>query len=175
MAETPQLWSIHVTHPEPASSTPRACSVTVLSATRRPGDPVEPTEDAEAHTRYRSLCPRCGHEGPARSHERAAVEDGHDHAFPGWRELPALAPPPHNASPAVQRRWEAAAAAAYPSGWFESGGPVITYRSRYGCRHVPCRAPGGGYDMGREMSPAIERVVYPGPRRDDQHAQAELF
>ncbi|MGO9959336.1 MAG: DUF6349 family protein, partial [Solirubrobacteraceae bacterium] len=34
-----------------------------------------------------------------------------------------------------------------PDGWLERGGPIRTRRERHATRHVPGRAPGGGYDL----------------------------
>jgi len=34
-----------------------------------------------------------------------------------------------------------------PAGWLEMGGPIRTHRSAPANRHVPGRAPGGGYDL----------------------------
>ncbi|MFF3665421.1 DUF6349 family protein [Microtetraspora malaysiensis] len=113
----------------------------------RPDDvPMEPTEDEPFHLRYRSRCSGCGHTGPARSRENRAAEDACDHAYPGWRDMPVMEYRPYEGKKA-RARWEAAARAVYPEGWFERGGPVREYRTGCGMRHVPKYAPGGGYCM----------------------------
>ncbi|MFI6290084.1 DUF6349 family protein [Nonomuraea sp. NPDC050790] len=137
---------IAITHPLPGEPGGH-CRTTVCSWTAEPGDPAPPTvKQPEYHLRYRSLCGGCGHTGPDRSEENAAVEDGCDHAFPGWRELPVMAERPY--AGAALERWEAEARAVYPAGWFDRGGPVRATRRPMGGRHVPGYAPGGGYSMG---------------------------
>ena len=105
-------------------------------------------------------CTDCGFEGPARADENVAVEDGLDHAFPGWRELPVVEGPPDQGDPGGDRaraRWEKQIRDLYPDGWFTPrvprvgeprGGPVLTFRVPIGTHHVNGRAPGGGYDVG---------------------------
>lgn len=77
--------------------------------------------------------------------ENAAVEAAHDHAFPGWRDLPAVD------ARQGEKGWSAKDARrlvdVYGSDWLDTGGPIRTWRPRFGLRHVPGRAPGGGYDM----------------------------
>ena len=71
-------------------------------------------------TRAGGLCPRraAPPSAPARPREQRAVAS--------WRS-----------------RWEPL----LPEGWLEGGGPVRTEREPNAGRHVPGRAPGGGYDM----------------------------
>jgi hypothetical protein len=103
----------------------------------------------------RGGCLTCGWLGPVRPghyDEQGAIEDAHDHAFPGWRDLPIV--------PRVarlgndQRESKQLAKLAehvrliYPTGWLERGGPIRTLRRAMGTRHVPGYAPTGlGYDM----------------------------
>lgn len=143
------------------------CTVGVSSQHREPTDELDPTEDPEhgGHLRYQAFC-GCGHTSTFYSRENEAAEAEMDHAFPAWRTMPVMEARPHD-NRRAETRWEADARRAYPAGWFEEGGPVITYRSIHGARHVPCRAPGGGYDMGR----VLPRGRRPAPRSE----QAQLF
>jgi hypothetical protein len=126
------------------------CRVTI----RRPRLGSCTPGDGPVRWRYRSYCGGCGHEGPGRTSENDAVEDGHDHAFPGWREMPVVAHRPHTDRREPLDRWKAAVAAVYPAGWLERQGPVRELRHG-GSRHVPGLAPGGGYLMA---------VMRPGPK-----------
>ena len=49
---------------------------------------------------YRGACLGCGWAGIPRRDENVAVEDAHDHAWPGWRELPLVGRCPHDATAA---------------------------------------------------------------------------
>jgi hypothetical protein len=96
---------------------------------------------------YRGACRGCDWEGDPRGRENEAVEDAHDHAWPGWRGLPVIRTrkpgAPHQAA-----RWADEVALAYPPGWIEAGGPVRILRTPPGMRHVPSMgSPFGGYDM----------------------------
>lgn len=80
--------------------------------------------------------------------ENTAVEGWHDHAFPGWRDLPIM--PSHlrqvdkvGLSNAAKQWVERN----YPESMQVDGAPVITERSSMGTRHVPGRSPWGGYDL----------------------------
>lgn len=133
---------------------------------RRPDDvPMEPTESRPFHLRYRSRCRGCGHVGPARAVENEAAEDACDHAYPGWRTMPVLEHRPYD-NRKKEARWEEAARAVYPSGWFEQQGPVRTYRHNGGMRHVPGRGPNHGYDMA---------VAAPAQTRPSAAEQQSLF
>ena len=106
---------------------------------------------------YRGACLHCTWEGPLRDGENAAAEDAHDHAWPGWRELPLVPRRPDTASnsqktSAALRNWIARVNAAYPAGWLEASGPIRTSRSTYGTRHVPNHTGFGGYDLCGEMT-----------------------
>lgn len=78
------------------------------------------------------------------------VEAWHDHAMPGWRNLPVL-PDKLRArcddnQQNKQRRlhW---VQEHYPAGWLFNGAPILTRRDRNGTRAVPGRSPLGGYDI----------------------------
>lgn len=82
------------------------------------------------------------------SDENTAAEVWHDHAFPGWRDLPIV--------PARLRSTDKPGLSTSARKWIERhyptsaqvvGAPVITERSGLGTRHVPGRSPWGGYDI----------------------------
>jgi hypothetical protein len=94
---------------------------------------------------YRGACLHCEWEGGARAGENTAGEDAHDHAWPGWRDLPIVPRRPENQK--SRPRWIEQVEDVYPDGWLESGGPIRTTRQRYGTRHVPNHTGFGGYDL----------------------------
>jgi hypothetical protein len=93
----------------------------------------------------------CLRESPEHGRENAAAEDGMDHAWPGWRDLPVITAPPHylngTAGERAEAAWLAKVSPGYPPGWIEAGGPIRTQREKYGTRHVPHWTPSGGSDM----------------------------
>lgn len=147
-------WGVHITCPgdSPFGEGPRAgdwerCTPTVLCCD---------TGDADNHLAYRGACLGCGWVSPSvhllwDAGENGAAEDANDHAHPGWRALPIVGPLPHDDGGAAHSRavgaWRARWEPLLPVGWLDAGGPVRTQRGRYASRHVPARAPGGGYDM----------------------------
>ncbi|MFC4060201.1 DUF6349 family protein [Planomonospora corallina] len=145
MPATRTALSVSTTHPDPGPPGGH-CRVTVLSwHVQASEDAPETVADPGYHLRYRSHCGGRDSEGPIRSRENEAVEDGCDHAYPGWRELPVMEKRPYEGAPL--RRWEAECRRVYPAGWFDRQGPVRDYRTAGGTRHVPGYAPGGGYCM----------------------------
>lgn len=94
---------------------------------------------------YRGACRACAWEGEPHDRENPAAEDACDHAWPGWRDLPAVPEPP--ADRKALARWTERVTAAYPPGWLEAGGPIRTRRTHDGNRHVPGHTPHGGYDL----------------------------
>lgn len=106
---------------------------------------------------YRGACLHCVWEGEIRADHNSAVEDAHDHAWPGWRDLPIVArrpaPGASKAQAAAMHRWVAAVNDAYPGGWLESGGPIRTARCYHGTRHIPDHTGFGGYDLCGESEP----------------------
>jgi hypothetical protein len=103
-------------------------------------------------TVYRGACRYCTWEGPLHDGENPAAEDAHDHAWPGWRDLPLVPRRPDSASNSKQTskaiaRWVDHVNAVYPTGWLESAGPIRTRRDAYGTRHVPDHTGFGGYDL----------------------------
>ncbi|MFC7593569.1 DUF6349 family protein [Nonomuraea antimicrobica] len=101
----------------------------------------------------------CGHAGPLQEDENRAVEDGCDHAFPGWRSMPVVVHRPHTDKPQPLARWKEGVRAVYPAEWLDRQGPVRELRHGLGSRHVPGLAPGGGYLM------AVMRPAPGGPMR----------
>ena len=103
--------------------------------------------------------------------ENLAVEEWHDHAFPGWRELPLLPLRLRNVEkPGITRSATAWTQDHYPPSMQVPGAPVITERAPMGTRHVPGRSPWGGYDIshtavdpGRVVEPLVRRVHHAPP------------
>ncbi|WP_405807203.1 DUF6349 family protein [Streptomyces sp. NBC_01187] len=94
------------------------------------------SDDAEE---YRGACLACtweDEERTGRTADRAAVEDTHDHAFPGWRTLlPLLGP----AGQESARVW-ALVRALYPPRWLDAGAPQLVRRATASPRyrlHMP--------------------------------------
>ena len=147
-------WDIHITctgaelfgqRPKPGDW--ERCTPTVL---------CQETGDDDNHLAYRGACLGCGWVSPAvhllwHEGENGAAEDANDHAHPGWRALPVVGPLPHGDGGAAHERalasWRSRWEPLLPEGWLEGGGPVRTEREPNAGRHVPGRAPGGGYDM----------------------------
>jgi hypothetical protein len=106
---------------------------------------------------YRGACFGCRWEGPPRDRENRAVEDAHDHAWPGWRDLPIVPSPPEPGTSAKQRAttasWAAHVDDVYPADWLKTGGPIRTRRAPLGTRHVPHRTGFGGYDLCGAIEP----------------------
>jgi len=115
----------------------------------------EPWKHADKHERceclgdlmYQAVCPSCHWSGIA-DHENDAVEAWHDHALPGWRDLPIvpsrLRMTDKDGLSKAARSW---IVAHYPTSMQVPGAPIITERRPYGTRHVPGRSPWGGYDL----------------------------
>jgi hypothetical protein len=97
---------------------------------------------------YRGACFACRWLGPESHDENTATEGAHDHAFPGWRDLPAIEPYRYDEG-AKRARLAQRLAPLYPPDWPERHGPTLTYRDAYGTRHVPGGGLFGGYCMAR--------------------------
>lgn len=111
---------------------------------------------------YQANCPECRWHVIAS--EPVAVEAWHDHAWPGWRELPvvpyALCDRTGGMDPksAIDKKRAAKARAwveaNYPTEWQVEGAPVLTERTSPGTRNVPGYSPWGGFDIcGRVVEP----------------------
>ena len=115
----------------------------------------EPWKHAEKHEgcmcvgdlMYQAICEPCEWNAIA-DRENGAVEMWHDHALPGWRELPIV--------PARLRMLDKVGLSKAARKWIEEhyprsmqvpGAPIITERRPFGTRHVPGRSPWGGYDL----------------------------
>lgn len=95
-----------------------------------------------------AICEPCGWHHIC-GDDSEAVEAWHDHAIPGWRELPVM--------PAqVRVRDEKGRFTKLAQKWIEvhypehlqvPGTPIITERTPLGTRHVPGGSPWGGYDL----------------------------
>lgn len=89
---------------------------------------------------FQANCPTCRWHA-IDDDENRVIEAWHDHAMPGWRDLPTL---PGGMSPKAQQTW---LEEHYPPNWQIVGAPVLTLRTRIGTRHVDQRSPFGGYDL----------------------------
>jgi hypothetical protein len=111
---------------------------------------------------YRGACYGCTWEGEARTRENDAVEDAHDHAWPGWRQLPTVPRRPDSGTSATQKAanatWSDHVNRLYPDGWLEAGGPIRTARAASGTRHVPDRTGFGGYDLSAGPTVPVPQV-----------------
>ncbi|MFC1403194.1 DUF6349 family protein [Streptacidiphilus cavernicola] len=158
------LWHIRAGHPGGAYSDlgheldlPAEHTPTVLTRYDRSG-----RDDSSL-----GACLRCTWEGSRRSGPGAlnrAVEDAHDHAFPGWRTLPTL--PPAADGHGRRRDWHAVAGC-YPAGWLDRGAPVLRPAVGRGDQHRPPHAARPRYEL---------RIVRPaGPNTDTPDGQEPLF
>lgn len=128
----------------------------------------------ESRSEHRGACLGCDWKGPARPSdvgegENAAVEDAHDHAWPGWRDLPFTPDAMRKQHQAAMvgstkqqqkwaETWRLKLEEAYPShviaaGFASKGAPIRTRRYGIGSRHVPGYSPFGGYDLCGEIVP----------------------
>lgn len=92
------------------------------------------------------ICERC--QWHTVGTEDQAVAGWHDHAWPGWRNLPVQA-----GGLSDKRR-----KAEQPAEWHVPGAPIITRRSGIGTRSVPGRSPWKGYDLSHTILAAVERA-----------------
>ncbi len=142
----------HTATTSPVTDVPTArCLPTLLTADLRCEHHGEPC-CCLGGLYYRGACLGCPWEGPVRDDENPAVEDAHDHTWPGWRDLPTVARRPDTGSGTSSARqrltgWAKQVHAAYPAGWLASGGPIRTLRQAMGTRHVPAHTGFGGYDL----------------------------
>ena len=125
-----------------------------FSADLRPDPPVVGPGDLLTML----VCEPCEWHSPA-GDENEAVEAWHDHAIPGWRDLPVIPQAVRVRSETgltkVALRW---IEQRYPEHMQIPGAPIITERQPYGTRHVPCYSPWGGYDL---SSTALDRPARP--------------
>lgn len=96
---------------------------------------------------YQTICAPCEWRDITNSENRA-VEAWHDHAFPGWRQLPILPLGLRGTDePGISKSAAAWIRDRYPVSMQVPGAPVITERLPMGTRHVPGRSPWKGYDI----------------------------
>lgn len=163
-AERGGKWSIYITHP--GAELGRSNPVVSTAPDHRP---TVLYLGLGTHSVKRGACLGCEWESEDFRTEQDAVEAAHDHAWPGWRALPGMLPPPSAAEydKQVYARWLAKVKQGYPPGWLEAGGPIVTIRRDSSqARHRPGKAPGGGYDL-------AARYYRPKKQRDN-HVQPAL-
>jgi hypothetical protein len=93
------------------------------------------------------ICSACAWHHIGTEHE--AVEAWHDHAFPGWRNLPTLPTKLRGTMGGTKMtsKLEEWFETNYPAQFRIPGAPIITERGKYGTRHVIGYSPYGGYDL----------------------------
>lgn len=81
--------------------------------------------------------------------EREVIEAWHDHAFPGWRDLPVLPTKLRGTMGGTKMtpKLEEWLEANYPAEFRIPGAPILTTREKFGTRSVPGYSPFGGYDL----------------------------
>jgi hypothetical protein len=81
--------------------------------------------------------------------ESDGIEAWHDHAFPGWRDLPIVPAKLRGKTGGTKMtpKLEAWFQDNYPAAFRIAGAPILTEREKYGTRHVPAYSPFGGYDL----------------------------
>ncbi len=90
--------------------------------------------------------------------EAEVTEAWHDHAFPGWRDLPVLPAQLRGGmgttkmTPKLEEWFETN----YPPHFRVPGAPIRTTRGQYGTRHVPNYSPFGGYDLSAGVDDAAQ-------------------
>jgi len=158
-----QTWHIQPGHPGGAYSDlgheldpPARHTPTLLSRSRPTGRRGEKQE-------FRGGCLACQWEGPVHcgdgfgDGDNEAVEEAHDHAFPGWRTLPPITTVEDRwAVPRSRSRW-AQLTARYPADWIDQGAPVVAW-SRYRREaHVPPHAGRPRYELRVTRPPSSRR------------------
>lgn len=95
---------------------------------------------------HQGICEECRWNAISDS-ENDIVEAWHDHAMPGWRELPVL---PEDLRLTTQGETSQRGQAwldGYPAVWKFEGAPIRTKRESPATRHVAGRSPWGGFDL----------------------------
>ncbi|MFJ3710351.1 DUF6349 family protein [Streptomyces sp. NPDC090053] len=112
-----------------------------------------PTGRRRDEQEFRGGCLACEWEGPVHSGDgfgdgdNEAVEDAHDHCFPGWRTLPPITTVEDRwAVPRSWSRW-AQLIARYPVGWENQGAPVVAWRRYRREAHAPPHAGRPRYEL----------------------------
>lgn len=147
----------HMWHGAPASGSNISFgehSIVVLTADLRPDlGVIGPGE-----LLYQAICEPC--DWHQISHpENSIVEAWHDHAVPGWRELPIIpAQIRVRTETGLTKLAKAWIAEHYPKHMQIEGAPIITERAQFATRHVPGYSPWNGYDL---SSIALDTTVPP--------------
>lgn len=112
---------------------------------------------------YQAVCEPCEwHQ--ITTGENTAVESWHDHAIPGWRDLPIVpARIPISDGAGLTETARAWILEHYPPSMQFTGAPIISERSSIGTRHVAGRSPWGGYDLSQTALPPQRRLTSPAP------------
>ena len=133
-------------------------------------DHTQRNEDADHSARtmiWRGACLGCGWHGPTRDNENLAVEDAHDHAWPGWRTLPIVPRCPYECNATGRQKWINTVAAFYRLHGFDvdewgigTGAPIRTERRQMGTRsHYSHDV--NGYDICGHISDDTPRAATP--------------
>ncbi|MGW7292865.1 DUF6349 family protein [Streptomyces xiamenensis] len=165
-------WHIQPGHPGGAYSDlghdldpPAHCAPTLLSRTK-----ASAGRDAQE---FRGGCLACDWEGPVHrggghgDGDNEAVEDAHDHAFPGWRSLPTTIRATDGWQTPYQRgRWNWLRSL-YPEGWMDRGAPLLAWGRHRREAHRPPHRRCPRYEL---------RLTRPPNHQDEQLAdQGKLF
>ena len=158
------------------ASIPGQCDVVVINADLRCNHIKSRDGQCECvgSLVYRSICEHCGFHSEVYANEAAAVVDGLDHAYPGWRDSPIVPPCRAGADKKATSRWEATVREAY--GERRRGWPIITGRDGPGTRSVEGRSPWKGYDVSDatlEQYPARPTVAITDLLREVLHHLAD--
>lgn len=109
-------------------------------------------DDLPGQGMYQANCVSCRWHS-IHPEENEAVEAWHDHALPGWRDLPVV-PDRLTRKPGWDMERTSRAKVVtwiqenYPAAFLGPGSPIRTLRQHFAGRHVPNRSPQGGYDLG---------------------------
>ncbi|MFD7580968.1 DUF6349 family protein [Kitasatospora sp. NPDC059817] len=159
----PRTWHIRHGHPGGEYSDlghelepPKHHAPTLLTRSRRTG-----RREAQE---FRGGCLACGWEGSVHrgagygDGDNQAVEDAHDHAFPGWRELPPLTTTEDRwALPHDRARW-AQLTSRYPPGWLDQGAPLVAWSRHRREAHAPPHRGRPRYELRVGRPPANPRT-----------------
>ncbi|WP_159040796.1 DUF6349 family protein [Streptomyces sp. XY593] len=122
----------------------------------------QPTSRREEEE-FRGGCLACDWEGPVHrgggygDGDNEAVEDAHDHAFPGWHTLPPLTTvEDRSVLPRDRGRW-AQLTSGYPPGWLGQGAPLVAW-SRRREAHAPPHRGRPRYELRVPRPPARPRT-----------------
>lgn len=108
--------------------------------------------------------------------EDSAVEAWHDHAWPGWRDLPVIPVGVRPGAGGINKSTKGALAwvvANYPPEWQVPGAPMVTQRDGSGRRHVPGYSPWGGYDLSARRRSEFHMLTLVTPASGDKFATAD--